>query len=73
MTLTLPSTSACPTLVASPSFLTHHPKYYLQDSLTMFLTGTFVSLYMLIARFAFPLVKGQLFRAHRCESQWLRI
>lgn len=38
----------------------------------MFLTGTFVPLYMLTARFVSPSVKGQLFRVHRREYRWLR-
>lgn len=72
MTLNLPSTGVCPTPVASPLFLTHHPKLYFQDSLTTFLAGALVPLYVLVARFVSPSVKGQLFRVHRRESQWLR-
>lgn len=73
MTLALPSASPWPSLITSPPSLTHHSKYYLQDSLTTFLAsavchGPFC---MLITWFAFPQVESQLFRVHRCESRWL--
>ena len=62
-------------LVASPSSLTHHPKYYFQHSLTVFSANTFVyqgPLHMLIMRFASPWVKSRLFRVHRRGFRWPR-
>lgn len=67
MTLALQSTGPW----SPPPSLTHHPKYYFQDSLTTFLVSSFARpygpLHRLTTRFRPLQVESQLFRVHRCE------